>query len=86
MSIPSTFGNATGSADLGACVGAVCSYDQTLAGCTVGFGFKYDLSKSLVIRGDYLYSDLGDLTFSNPVTVTGRFKFGVVRVGLEKRF
>lgn len=77
-----------GSADLGACnfVGS-CEYGDTQTGWVVGVGFTRRLTDKYDLRVDYLYADLGEPEFTDPVRVTGdSIVFQQLRIGAQMNF
>lgn len=77
----------SGTASASACGGGAdfCTFEDTLTGLVVGLGVKRQLKNNWFLRGEYLLTDLGSAAF-NTANVTGRHKFGVLRIGIEHRF
>ncbi len=81
------FGKVKGSADLGACgFTAICGFDDTRFGWTVGGGSEFAFDKNWSAKVEYLYVNLGSPSFTTATVQSDNVDFSVVRAGLNYRF
>jgi outer membrane immunogenic protein len=81
-------GKVEGTADLGACgfIGE-CSYDESLFGLAAGIGATYDVNDAWKLRGEVLYTDLGQPEFSSPDLVrSDDIQLTQFRLGVQFRY
>lgn len=85
-----TGGFAYGTGSLDASSGAVSySERQTHAGWTIGAGAEYAATDNVVLRAEYLYTDLGSrnyLSGSIPPGIDAHAKFSTLRAGVSFKF
>jgi outer membrane immunogenic protein len=62
---------------------------QTHTGWTIGAGAEYAVTDNILLRAEYLYTDLGEKNYLSgvlPPGVNGKVNFGTARVGASFKF
>lgn len=82
-------GRLEGTADIGACGGDACSYDDTEFGWTAGLGVEWGLTQQISLKAEYLHIDFGTPDFNifpGGDASVDDITLDTVRIGLNYRF